>query len=205
MPRDGTTTRTTLMDAAESLFLERGFAGTRVDDVLHAAGLTKGAFFHHFASKQALAHALMERYIALDLATLEETMTRAEQLGRDPRQRLLLFVGLYREMFLDLADPYPGCLMASYTSEAGLFDQQTLGMVATNIRTWRTRLRALLDEVVAVAPPVVEVDLDALADMFTALIEGAFIVSRILNEPDVTAAQLEHFRIYVELLFPGPA
>lgn len=70
---------------------------------------------------------------------------------------------------------------------------------------WRTRLRALLDEVVAFAPPVVEVDLDALADMFTALIEGAFIVSRILEEPDVTAAQIEHFRTYVELLFPVPA
>lgn len=206
MPRDGSQTRQALMDAAEALFLERGFAGTRVDDVLEATGTTKGAFFHHFGSKQELAHALMERYVAADLQGLEDTLHRARELGRSPRQRLLLLVGLYREMFLDLAEPYPGCLMASYTSQAGLFDDTTMGMVADNMRTWRKRVRELLDEVVATSPPRTDVDLDSLADMFVAVTEGAFIMSRVLHDPELTASQLQHYRAYLELLFPdGPA
>jgi TetR/AcrR family transcriptional repressor of nem operon len=202
MPRDGSRTRTSLMDAAEALILERGFAGTRVDDVLAATGTTKGAFFHHFGSKQELAHALMERYVELDLQHLDDAIARAEQLGRGPRQRLLLVVGLIRELFVDLTEPYPGCLMASYTGQAGLLDEDTMAMVAANIRTWRRRVRGLLDDVVATSPPRVDVDLDSLADMFVVVTEGAFIVSRMVDEPDVVADELEHYRTYLELLFP---
>ena len=52
MPRDGTATRTRILDAAQALVLKQGYAGTSVDDVIAAAGTTKGGFFHHFPSKQ---------------------------------------------------------------------------------------------------------------------------------------------------------
>ena len=61
MARDGTATRIRLLDAAQGLVLERGFAGTSVDDVLSEAASTKGAFFHHFSSKAELGRALVER------------------------------------------------------------------------------------------------------------------------------------------------
>lgn len=203
MPRDGTATRTAVLDAAQELFLERGFAGTRVDDVLQLAGTTKGGFFHHFASKQELAHALMERFVQLDLAELESTWARADELTRDPRERLLVFVGLYRELFVDLVEPYPGCLMGSYVAEAGLFDEHTMRMVEEDMRTWRASMLERLEEVAALHPPRVEVDLASLADMFTVVIEGAFIVSRVMGEARVTAAQLGHLRTYLEVLFPA--
>ena len=96
MPRDGSTTRTAIMDAAEGLILETGFAATSVDRVIERAGITKGTFFYHFNSKAALAQALVERYAALDLGNLDDKMTRAEKLARDPVQQLLLFVGRHR-------------------------------------------------------------------------------------------------------------
>lgn len=203
MPRDGTATRTAVLDAAQELILERGFAGTRVDDVLERAGTTKGGFFHHFASKRDLAHALMERFVDLDLEQLESTWSRADELTRDPRERLLVFVGLYRELFVDLVEPFPGCLMGSYMAEAGLFDDATLAMVEGDMRTWRARLLGRLEEVAALHPPRVDVDLESLADMFTVVIEGAFIVSRVMDEPEVTANQLAHLRTYLEVLFPA--
>ncbi len=43
-----------LLEAAIVLIRTKGFAGTSVDDLCTAAGVTKGAFFHHFASKEAL-------------------------------------------------------------------------------------------------------------------------------------------------------
>lgn len=205
MPRDGTATRTALLDAAEELILERGYAGTRVDDILEVAGVTKGAFFHHFPSKHQLAHALMERFVELDLRTMTDTLDRADALTSDPRERLLVFVGLYIELFQDLVEPYPGCLMASYTSEAGLFDETTLAMVEEDIRVWRERLCERLREAAAAYPPAADVDLEALADMFNVVTEGAFILSRILDEPQVTAAQLRNLRTFLELLFPTDA
>lgn len=201
MPRDGTATRTAIMDAAESLILRQGFAGTPIDDILDQAGVTKGAFFHHFESKQDLAHSLIARYVDLDLQHLNDKMGRAERLHRDPLQQLLLFVGLFREEAAELTQPAPGCLMGSYIYEAGLFDDHVLEVVHDNMITWRKRLREKLDEVAARHPPKVEADLDSLADLMTVVFEGAFIVSRTLRQPDVVADQLQHYRNYLELLF----
>lgn len=183
--------------------LDRGFAGTTVDDILDAAEATKGAFFHHFESKHALAAALMDRYAGLDLENLDRTMARAEQLSTDPLQQLLLFIGLYRELFLDLEAPYPGCLMASYTYEAGLFDEGVRATIADNLTRWHDRIRTKLGEVARTHPPRVAVDLDSLADTMVVVVEGAFVVSRMRDDPSTTAVQLGHLRTYLELLFGG--
>ena len=205
MPRDGTATRTAILDAAEGLILDRGFAGTPVDEVTRAAGVTKGAFFHHFPSKQALAQALIERYADADLGHLERKLRRAEELSTDPLQQLLVFVGLFREEAEELTRPYPGCLMGSYCYEAGLFDAGTLGVINATMRTWRHRLHDKLCEVAEVHPPRRDVDLESLADQITVVFEGSYIVSRVLADPGVVAAQLQHHRTYLELLFaPTP-
>ena len=52
--------RARLIEAARSLVRRKGFAATSVDDLCVAAGVTKGAFFHHFASKEALGVALVD-------------------------------------------------------------------------------------------------------------------------------------------------
>ena len=93
MPRDGTATRTALMDAAEALILGQGFAATSVDSVIAKAGATKGAFFYHFKTKADLAQALVERYAELDLGHLHTNMARAEALSRDPLQQLPVLEG----------------------------------------------------------------------------------------------------------------
>ncbi|NJL31801.1 MAG: TetR/AcrR family transcriptional regulator, partial [Phycisphaerales bacterium] len=48
-------TRQKLVDAALYIIRLKGYSATTVDDICNKAGLTKGSFFHHFASKQDLA------------------------------------------------------------------------------------------------------------------------------------------------------
>jgi TetR/AcrR family transcriptional repressor of nem operon len=197
MPRDGTATRTRILDAAQTLVLQQGYAGTSVDDVIEAAGTTKGGFFHHFPSKQEL----VERYAAEDTAVLNELFSRAERMSRDPLQQLLLFVALQEESAEELAEDDPGCLFASFCYERDLFDPATREVIAHALREWRERTRAKLGEVVERYPPRITVDLDALADQGVALYEGAYVLSRALGEPDILKGQLRHFRTYLELLF----
>src|SRR6476661_7520573 len=61
MPKNGAVNRERILDAAQHLVIENGFAATSVDQVLRAAGTSKGGFFHHFDSKLDLARALTPR------------------------------------------------------------------------------------------------------------------------------------------------
>ncbi|MGL5116701.1 MAG: TetR/AcrR family transcriptional regulator, partial [Beijerinckiaceae bacterium] len=56
------TAREKLLDAAFTLVRSKGFTATTVDDLCAAAGVTKGAFFHHFASKEALGVAAAQHW-----------------------------------------------------------------------------------------------------------------------------------------------
>jgi TetR/AcrR family transcriptional repressor of nem operon len=201
MPKDGSATRDSLLDATQALILDRGFAGMTLDDVVKQVGITKGAFFYHFRSKNDLGKALMKRYSELDARSYEESCARAEKLSRDPLQQLLIFIGLFEEMFENLTEPYPGCLLASYVYELQQFDSATKKMVAEAFTRWRTLLKEKLDAAVKQHPPKIRVDTASLADSFTVVLEGAFIIAKAVNEPRVVADQLRHFKNYIELLF----
>ncbi|HEX7049936.1 MAG TPA: TetR family transcriptional regulator [Longimicrobiales bacterium] len=201
MPKDGTETRTQIMDTAEALILDHGYAGTSVEAIVEAAGVTKGAFFHHFRSKMDLARALVERYADLDAGLLERTMEEAERASDDPAEQLVAFVELCAEEMEEFAEPHPGCLFASFCYEAQLFDADTHRIIRDATVLWRERLGAKVREAVALHPPRIEVDPDALADMLWVVFEGSFLLSRAMADPEAVAVQLRQYRGYLELLF----
>ena len=209
MPRDGSATRTAILDAAERITFDRGFAGAQVERIIASAGVTKGGFFHHFASKQALADALITRWAETDAWHLEDKLARAQRLVQDPLEQLVVFVGLFVEE-AEQSDPQstgelPGCLFASYTYQAGLFTPGTLDVLSHAMLAWRSRLRTLLDDVVRLHHPARPVDLDAVADQVTVVFEGAYVVSRAVADPGVVAAQLRLLRTQILVLFATPA
>src|SRR3982750_1537406 len=65
-------TRARLLDAAAQVFSERGFAASSVDDVAAAAGMSKGAVYWNFDSKDDLIDALLEERVLVPLRTMIE-------------------------------------------------------------------------------------------------------------------------------------
>jgi len=201
MPKDGTKTREKILDAAQTLILERGYAGMTVDNVLERVGITKGAFFYHFKSKDDLARSLIRRFADKDAQVYKEVRARAEKLSDDPLQQMLIFIGLFEEMFEGLTEPYPGCLFASYVYEMQQFDDATRALIAASFKKWRALLKEKFDAIASQYEPQTRIDTAGLADAFTVVLEGAFITGKALNEPAVIAQQLRHFKNYVSLLF----
>lgn len=71
-------TRRALLDSAASLFLERGYAATSLDEVAAGARVTKGAVYHHFPSKRALYEALSDEAEQQAVAAIVEAASRHE-------------------------------------------------------------------------------------------------------------------------------
>jgi AcrR family transcriptional regulator len=80
--------RTEILNAAQHLFLSRGYDATTVNDLISAVGLSKGAFYHHFSSKENVLQALVWRMAEQGLAALLPIIERRD-LG--PLEKLKLF------------------------------------------------------------------------------------------------------------------
>jgi AcrR family transcriptional regulator len=83
--RGGEETAARILDVAEELFAERGFAGTTLRDVAARVGVRNPSIYNHFASKEALYEAVLARGIGPILETLTEFVEAGPQTYRDPR------------------------------------------------------------------------------------------------------------------------
>ena len=201
MSTKGLQTRTRILDEAQSMILDYSYSGMSLDELIGRVGLTKGAFFHHFDSKDDLAKTLIRRFADEGNAMLAATLARSQKLSNDPLQQLLILVGLFIEEFEGLTEPYPGCLLAAYVYEMQQFDDDVRQVINSEFLTWRTLLTAQIERIKLRYPPREEVDTKALADMFMSTFEGAFIMSKSLRDPAITAEQLKLYRTFITALF----
>jgi TetR/AcrR family transcriptional regulator, transcriptional repressor for nem operon len=201
MKKNPERTHTLILDHAETLVYEHGFSGTTVDAVIKAAGVSKGAFFHHFSSKSDLGHQMVRRHAEADLRHLEENYKKAAGLSDNPLQQLLIFVKLFEQETAALKAPYPGCLYAASVQQAGLFSDEVKKIVSESFLKWRKVIRDKLAEISEIYPPKQPVDLEDLADMFIVLFEGAIILSQSLDQANALARQISLYHSYLKLLF----
>ncbi|MFT4029295.1 MAG: TetR/AcrR family transcriptional regulator [Protaetiibacter sp.] len=193
MPRDGGATREHLLDVAERLVERNGFAATSVDMILNASGSSKGAFFHHFPSKRALSHALVERYVVNDLGSLARGLAAASD-EVDPARRLLRFLDYFVARAEALTSE-SACLYIAVLVEQDLLDEENAAQLDRAILGWREAVAALVRDAYASAPSIAQrPDPEDLADQLFAVIEGAFLMCRAAGSPDPMRAQLLVYR-----------
>lgn len=170
-------TRLRLLDAAAVLMLKDGYSGTSVDSVCARAALTKGAFFHHFDDKEALACALVdkwshdrheqhERLFGTHLDPLDRVNAYADGLARAARDGSLL----------------NGCLIASFSQEL-----QGLPAVRRSCRRgfedWVEQLARQLALAKKRHAPDSSYDPVESAEGFIAHVEGAILIAKASDDP----------------------
>jgi TetR/AcrR family transcriptional regulator, transcriptional repressor for nem operon len=201
MARDGPSTRERILETAHDLILRQGYAATSLDQILERTGVTKGAFFYHFKSKDELARALFERYLAVEDDVLQLTLRRAEKLTADPLQQVLVTLGLFEEIFDALQEPHPGCLIASYLYQNELMTPDATAKSRDAFAIWRNELAQKLRAAAKTHPPRIEPDYDALGDMLNVIVEGAMVTSKLFDDPKIMVRQIQQLRAFIELIF----
>lgn len=198
MPRNGKPTRDLLLDTAERLVERNGFAATSVDAILADSGSSKGAFFHHFSSKRALAQALVERYVEADLAMLRRGLDAAAGVT-DPAERLLAFLDYFVHWSGDLTSD-ASCLYIAVLSERDLLDHDNAAQVRRAILGWREAIADLVRSAYDARDIADGPDPEDLADQLFVVFEGSYLACRALGSPEPMRNQLSVFRRLVAAL-----
>lgn len=199
----GEDTRARILDAAEASVLDKGFAGTSIDELIAAVGLTKSGFFYHFKDKGELAKALLVRYVERENDIFGELFQRADELNEDPLHGFLVALKMMAEMMADLPGGHPGCLVAAYCYQDRLFDKEVRDLNAAAVLEWRHRFKERLDLIATRYPPRIAVDFNDVADMLSAIADGGIILSKVLHDQDALPRQVMLYRDFVRAIFLG--
>ena len=197
----GERTRERILDVAYQAIVEKGFAATSIEELVEAAGITKSGFFYHFRDKNDMARQLFDRFLAEDEAIIDTLEKRARELSDDPLQSFLIFLNLYAQMMDDMETLHPGCMVATVTYQERLFDAEVKRMNVEYLKRMRQRFAGSFKKIVAEHPPRIEVDLDALADHLTVIVEGAIVLSKALHDPGLMGRQTRLYRNHIKLIF----
>lgn len=197
----GEITKERILAIMEESVLQKGFGATSIEEVIAEAGITKSGFFYHFPNKNALGKALLERYMERDDVLLDDVFNRGRELTEDPLQGFLVGLKLLAETMADLPQENPGCLVATYCYQESLFDRDIRELNCRIVLHWRARFRALLDAIEEQYPSRRDVDLDELADMVSATIEGGMVLGRATGDRSILPAQIRLLRSFIQLLF----
>lgn len=184
------------------LVREQGFAGTSVDQLCNEAGVTKGAFFHHFPSKEALGVAVADYWTA---TTGEMFAAAPYHRHADPVDRVLgcidFRIGLVGgpvEQFSCVA----GTLVQENFLASPAIRHAARDSIMGNARALEADIAAALE-----SRGVVGTSAESLARHFQTVVQGSIILAKTQEEAasaELAKEGLGHLRRYFELLFAGP-
>ena len=193
-------TRAKLLDAARDVIRTKGYAGSTVDDICAAAGVTKGGFFHHFDSKEELGIAALERFGAMAAALFSSAPYRSKS---DPRDRVLGYVD-FRIFLLQGEIPLYTCLIGTTVQEAYASHPNLRIACDRMLSDHVAELTRDLAAAKARYAPNASWDPESVGYFMQCVLQGAFIFAKAKQSAEIAAASLGHLRNYLESLLGHP-
>ena len=182
-------TREHLIDVGLGLMHQNGYNATGLTDILQAADVPKGSFYHHFASKEEFAAAALEEFAA------RAAKHAAEVLG-DPKTPPLKRLKRYFRDLVKTAGQsaaIPGCMMGRFSLEIAAASPQLQKQISGSFDHWQQTIAAVIREAVAQRELPAVTDAESLAGFLLNSWEGALLRS----QADNSNAPLETFTSYV--------
>lgn len=169
--------RQTVINVASRLFREHGFDGIGLKDLMEAAGLTQGAFYKQFASKEDLAVQASKR--ALESASCRWTSAATA----NPDDPLGAVIGFYLSAGHRTERP-DGCPIVALGSDAARHGAEVKASFETGVRTYLEALERLISETRGE-------EFKSKAMAILSLMVGALTLSRVVNDPELAQAFLD--------------
>jgi TetR/AcrR family transcriptional repressor of nem operon len=189
--------KTKLLEAALKVIRARGYAATTVDDICDEAAVSKGSFFHHFKSKEALA---------LDAVAYWGGMTEdffaaaPYHNAKDPLDRLLGYVD-FRAAILTGELPDYTCLLGTLVQETYATHPDIREACDRGMSSHISALTRDVESAKQRYAPTASWQAESVGYFIQAVLQGSFIFAKAKQNPEVMRQNLEHLRNYLGFLF----
>ena len=181
-------TRDRLIQVGQELMHRHGYVATGLSDILKAADVPKGSFYHHFGSKEDFAAAALDRYITDEAKHSEAVLLDSK---KPPLRRL-------KQYFTEMIETYgqsgaiPGCMMGRFTLETAIENPQLRAKISNAFHHWQRKIAIVIEQAVAEGELPKGTDAEQLAGFLLNSWEGALLRS----QAEKSNAPLEIFLRY---------
>lgn len=168
------TTREHLIDIGLELMHRNGYNATGLSEILKAADVPKGSFYHHFASKEDFAAAALEKYVAREREHAANVLSDSKT---PPLKRL-------KRYFKDLVKTHgqeakiPGCMMGRFSLEMAAESSELRKRISTSFASWQHRIAVVIHQAVEQEELPANTDPESLAGFLLNCWEGALLRSQ---------------------------
>ena len=192
--RDPDATRRRILDAAFAQMYKQGYQAMRVDSILEATGLTKGAFYHHFASKHALGEAVIDEVLS---GMFEQMWVRTLEDYPDPiegiKAVLRMIPAMIGQNFAEL-----GCPLNNLSQEMSPIDEAFRTKLNAIFHTWVGTVTEALKRGQENGTVLPGIDPKGAAIFIIAAYEGAISMTKNEQSPEIVNTCANQIELYLE-------
>ena len=182
-------TRSFIIEKTASIFNTKGFAGTSLNDITAATGLTKGSIYGNFANKDEVALAVFDYNLKRATADIGRQIAAQDSA----QNKLMVYVEVYTDFF-DAQCENGGCPILNTAVEADDTHPELRKKAAAAIRSWKNRIISIVNEGVEKKELKANIDASQIALTMIAMIEGSIMISKLLNDKSHMTTVMESMK-----------
>jgi TetR/AcrR family transcriptional regulator, transcriptional repressor for nem operon len=195
--RDPEATRQRLIDAAVRLMLKQGFSSTTVDQICVEAGMTKGSFFHHFPTKEAICKAAVEWWGQMGASCYNPAWKNTEA---DPLERIHQMLDIMSGFTQREGEPCV-CMVGMMSQELSATHPGMRVACAMELDFWTNNVAEMLAEAKRKHCPVNDFDPREVAWFLNSLWQGSMLIGKACQSQEMIRKNLLLARRFIDGLF----
>lgn len=170
-------TRQFIIEKTAPVFNVKGYAGTSINDLIHATGLTKGSIYGNFTNKDEVALAAFDHNLKCMFSAVQTEMEKHHSV----KDKLLVYVDVYENFF---HHPFPtgGCPILNTSTEADDTHPVLRQKAAEAITSWKNSIAGLIKKGIAQNDFHGDIDPEQIAITLVALIEGGIMIGKVTGK-----------------------
>jgi TetR/AcrR family transcriptional regulator, transcriptional repressor for nem operon len=188
-------TRDRILAEAARLFALKGYHDTKLEEVQSAAGVTTGAFFHHFGGKEDLGFAVLDRHMERRQKSLDEIERRMPPSPEDdPLSRVFRRLDAIQVMARRREQRKGGCIIGNLSTALSDTHDGFRRRLAECFEEMALEFRPHLDAAAQKSPRGRRVDTAALARYIVAIIEGSIMLTRTQRDKQMMTCHFDYLK-----------